>query len=140
MQMQPTYLHLLPEQEPPARPCPAPFRALLIIEAACASNWRDTVSRWLVERGCLYAMTWGKGSTEWDTSIDIANIEKFDFKEIPEDEFVMTTWHDSEPLTEAMWYAKNNAYHPTVELLSTLLVHVADVPEQAKILSVYTEA
>ncbi|MEI8020407.1 MAG: hypothetical protein WCH39_19550 [Schlesneria sp.] len=98
------------------------------------------MSKWLVDSGCLYAMTWGENSTVWDTSIDIANIEKFDYKEIPEDHFVMTTWHDSEPLSETMWFAKNNAFHPTVELQYTLLAHIADQPAEVRLVHAYTEA
>ena len=85
-------------------------------------------------------MTWGKNSTEWDTSVDIANIQKFDYQEIPEDSFVMTTWHDSEPLTETMWFAKNCAYHSTVQLQCTLLAHVAAQPAEARLVHAYTEA
>lgn len=98
------------------------------------------VCRWLVDEGCLYAMTWGTESSEWDTAFDIANIEKYDFGEIPEEGFVMTTWHDAEPLTETMWYAKHNAHHSSIELKSTLLVHVAPAPEKDRLLNAYAEA
>ena len=140
MTTKPTYLHLRPEQALPRIPCLAPFRALIVLDAPCTKEWRELVSQWLVDWGCLYAMTWGENSTEWDTSIDIANIEKFDFEEVPEDDFVMTTLHDDEPLSETMWFAKNNAYHPTVQLRDTLILHIASFPSEVRLLSAYTEA
>ena len=140
MTSRPIYLHLHPDEALPENPCEAPFRALVVLEDSCTTEWRERVCRWLVGRGCLYAMTWGKDSSDWDTAIDIANTEKYEFKEIPENGFVMTTWHDSEPLSETMWFAKNNACHPTVELQSTLLVHLARNPSEARLLSAYAEA
>ena len=140
MAMSATYLHLVPEQRLPDLPGTEPFRAVVILDAAPSSTWRHTVSKWLVDAHCLYAVVCGKNSAEWDDAIDFANIEKFNFERIPDRGVVMTTWHDSEPLAEAFWFAKNNAHHQTVTLSRTLLVHVSAAPAEASVLRAFTEA
>ena len=87
--------------------------------------------------GCLYMVAWGANCSSWDDSVDWANIEAFDFKQIPEDRFVMTTWHEDQPLSEALWYAKHNAFHPTIELQHTLLIHVSARNGEQELLRAY---
>ncbi len=69
-------------------------------------------------------MAWGVNCSQWDDSVDMANIEEFNFGEIPEDRFIMTTWHTDAALAEVFWYSKNNAFHPTVKLKRTILLHI----------------
>jgi hypothetical protein len=92
--LMPVYLHLAPEAALPDISALTPFRAVIIVEAAASSTWQAVVSEWLVRSGCLYAMAWGPGCSSWDDSVDMANIEQFEFKEVPKNKFVMTTWHD----------------------------------------------
>jgi hypothetical protein len=87
-----------------------------------------------------YMCAWGTDCSEWDTSVDMANIEAHGYEEIPEDRFVMTTWHENEPLTDAFRFAKNDAHHPAVALHNTLLVHVAQVGREEELLASFTEA
>lgn len=135
----PVYLHLAPEAVLPDITSLAPFRAVLIIEAVVAPTWQATVSEWLVRSGCLYTMAWGLGCSSWDDSVDMANIEQFEFKEIPEDKFVMTTWHDDEPLSEVFWFCKNSAFHSTIDLSNTLLLHIAARAKEQEMLVAYAE-
>ncbi len=83
---------------------------------------------------------WGTDCSDWDTSVDMANIEANCYEKIPEDRFVMTTWHENEPLAEAFWFVKNNAHHPTVAIRNTLLVHVAQVSREKELLASFAEA
>ncbi|MCA9560068.1 MAG: hypothetical protein KC583_16085 [Myxococcales bacterium] len=64
------------------------------------------MSRLLVDTGCVYAMAWGLDCSLWDDSIDRANIERFKDREIPDAQFVMTTWHERESIEEVLWFAK----------------------------------
>lgn len=102
-----------------------PYKAVVVIEETVSRASQEAISKWLVDTGCLYMMAWGPDCGSWDTSVDEANIEKFGYGEIPEDAFVMTTWHEKEPLEEVFWFAKNSASHPTKELENTLLLHLA---------------
>ncbi len=134
------YVQLPYGAEPPQYIAPTPFKAVVISEEAASPEWRTRVSDWLVKAGCLYMCAWGTDCSEWDTSVDLANIEANGHEEIPEDKFVMTTWHENEPLAEAFWFAKNNAHDPTVAIQNTLLVHVARVNREQELLASFTEA
>ena len=101
-----------------------PFKAIVVIEDHPSLEWQHRTSEWLVDSGCLYMMAWGDDCGSWDESVDWANLEIFDFGDIPDEEFVMTTWHENEPLQEVFWYAKEVAHHPTVKLDNILILHI----------------
>ncbi len=102
-----------------------PFKAVVIINKAISNEFRNTVSDWLVQKGCLYMMAWGEDCSAWDDSVDEANLEAFSFEDIPEDSSVMTTWHEDESLSEVFWYCKNCAEHPAIKIDNTILLHVS---------------
>ena len=105
-----------------------------------SAQFRAAVCYELVRGNCLYLMAWGTHCEAWHDAVDMANIEAFDFKEIPEERFVMTTWHADEPLKEALWYCKNNAFHSTVEIKSTVLLHVVPEEREQTVLQQYAVA
>jgi hypothetical protein len=84
------YLAIKPETALPGSAARPPFRAVVIVEATVSPEWQSLVSNWLVRSGCLYVMAWDANCSSWDNSVDMANMEQFDFGEIPEDRFVMT--------------------------------------------------
>lgn len=133
-----TYIHLLPESK-----CffnsllEGPSRVVVIVEAQVTPAWQHEVSRWLIEEGCVYMMAWGLDCSTWDDSVDMANLEIFDFEPIPDERFVMTTWHEEETLQEVFWYAKNCAHHPIVETKRTVLLHISAEPNEAELLAAY---
>ena len=137
--MTPVYLHLAPGAEPPPLPFKA-FRAVIVADVAVSREWRDQIAAWLVHSGCLYAVAWGIECEEWHDAIDWSVLEDFDYGEIPDDRFVMTTWHASEPLSEAFWFAGQCAYHPDVELDGTLIVHVARSSNEQALLASFHES
>lgn len=118
----------------------APFRAVILVDTQVSSEWQSTVSEWLVRSGCRYAMAWGVSSSAWDDAVDMANIEQFEFNEIPEDRFVMTTWHEDETLDEVFWYCKNCAFHPKIDLRNTLLLHISTQDRGEELERSYAEA
>lgn len=136
------YLHLKPETPPPTIAALPPFRAVVIIEANVTPEWQSLVSSWLVKSGCLYMMAWGVNCSSWDDSVDMANGEQFNFASIPEDKFVLTTWHTDEPLEEVFWYSKNNALHSysSVELERTVLLHISANNRERELLKAYADA
>lgn len=75
--------------------------------------------------GCLYFLAWGEDCEEWHDAVDRANINAFENREIPDECFVMTTWHKDEPLEEVFWDLKFCAFHSDVELAQALIVHVS---------------
>jgi hypothetical protein len=134
------YVRVLPNALPPSDSKSRPYRAVVIIEAVVSSEWQALISDWLVKTGCLYMMAWGIKCSSWDDSVDIANLEQFDYSDIPEDKFVMTTWHEDEPLNEVFWFSKNSAFHPTVGLKHTVLLHIGEVDRRAEMVDSYANA
>ena len=72
--------------------------------------------------------------------MDWTVLEAFNFNDIPEDRFVMTTWHDKEPLSKALWFAGHAASHPDIDLTCTLIVHVARDARRDAILALYDKS
>lgn len=85
-------------------------------------------------------MAWGKDCSSWDDAVDHANLEAFDYEEIPEDRFVMTTWHEKESLEEVFGYSKRLAFHDAVDIERTLILHVASQDRADELLSEYAGA
>lgn len=134
------YLQLKPGSELPQISALKPFRAVVIIEEESTLEWQNLVSTWLVKSGCLYMMAWGLGCSTWDDSVDFANLAAFNYGDIPDDESVMTTWHEDEPLSEVFGFAKNSAFHPTVELCNTLILQISSESKEKELLSEYVGA
>lgn len=118
----------------------APFRAVVVLAAPYSDEWQEAVSDWLVASGCLYMMAWGPDCSSWDDSVDFANLRQFDYGEIPDDRFVMTTWHDDEPLSDVFWYAEHCACHDTVDLGSTLIVDISKGDRKAELMRAFEQA
>lgn len=136
--MTPTYLHLSPGQEPPNLTA-GPFRAIIIADQAVSESWLDRVAKWIVDSGCLYVVAWGVDCETWHDSVDWAVLEVFDYGEIPDERFIMTTWHNDEPMSEAFWFAGHCAFHPDVELPETLILHVASEAKAADMLQAFSD-
>lgn len=133
----PIYFHIHPGAALPDVSSLAPFRAVVIIEREVCAGWRAEVSNWLVRSGCLYMMAWGWDCSLWDDSVDQANIDRFSPEEIPEDRFVMTTWHSKELLVDVFWYCKRLARHPAVERSQVILLHIADAANGGSMIQAY---
>lgn len=114
-----------------------PFRALIVSETEVMQEWRNHVSEWLVKSGCRYVVAWGTECEQWHDTVDYSVLEEFDYGDIPNDRFIMTTWHADEPLSEAMWFAGQCAYHPDVELADTIMLHIANQAREAELLEAY---
>ncbi len=133
------YIHLpsgsdLPELE--AEPC----RVIVIVEQTVTLDWQVQVSEWIIAIGCLYMMAWGLECSSWDDSVDWANIEAHDSEEIPDDDFVMTTWHDNEPLDEAFVFCRLCASHPTIELPRVIILDITAEARSAELIDRYWHA
>lgn len=133
------YHYLSPEHVLPVLPAD-PFRAVLIADREVPSEWRNAIADWLVASACLYFMAWGKDCEAWHDSVDWATLEVFNYGEIPDERFILTTWHDKEPLSEVLWFAGHCARHPDVELRETVLLHLAPAPQAESLLTAFNAA
>lgn len=134
------YLQLYPGTKLPDIANLSPFRSVVVIDDEVPPEWQSQVSAWLVKSGCLYMMAWGKKCSTWDDSVDLANLEAFNFGDIPDNKFIMTAWHEKEPLNEVFWFAKNSAVHPTMDLPNLLILHISDTNKESALLSEYESA
>jgi hypothetical protein len=139
MQAAPIYIHVAPESVLPDVVF-QPSKIIVVLDAAVSPAWQGLVSDWIVHTGCLYMMAWGVDCSSWDDSVDCANLEQFDYGEIPDDRFVMTTWHEGEPLDDVFWYAKVCAAHPVVDLAQTVILHISASSRRQELLGRYTAA
>ncbi|MDC3256352.1 hypothetical protein OAU93_03010 [bacterium] len=135
-----TYFHLTSSSALPDICSSRPFRAVVIVEDTVGADRQSEISKWLVESGCLYMMAWGNDCGSWDDSVDIANLEEFDYAEIPDDRLVMTTWHSEETIAEVFWFCKNCAFHPTVDISNDMILHLSPEPCSRKLTDDYIAA
>ncbi len=135
-----TYLHLPPGAPMPGFVVARPFKAVVIVEADVLYEWRKLVSEWLVETGCLYMMVWGRDCSLWDDSVDEAKLEKFNWDEIPDANYVWTTWHERESLAEVFWFCKVCATHDHAVLEHTLIIDIGPASRETEILAQFERA
>jgi hypothetical protein len=117
-----------------------PYKAVVVIEEAVSPERQKEISKWLVDTGCLYMMAWGLECSNWDDSVDVANLENFNYQEVPENDLVMTTWHENEVLEEVFWFSKNNANHPTKTLRNTVIIHLGCTDRSTELKHAYGTA
>ncbi|MFZ6873372.1 DUF7684 family protein [Undibacterium sp. Di27W] len=134
------YLHLKPDTVPDDISALAPYLAIVVIDAEVTSEWRWEISKWLVHSGCLYMIAWGPECSLWDDAVDWAHMEKFDFGDYPEEDFLPTCWFADYALEEVFEFAKVHVEHPTVELRHTVLLHISAHSNDGAILRAYAEA
>ena len=132
------YLHLIPDSSLPDISHLAPFKAMLILEAPCPEEWQNKVCRWIIEMGGLNVDTWGIECNDWSDALLRAMHEVF-IDEVPDEHFIMTSWHDDESLKSAFFYLGACAYlsYTDVELENTLLLHIGGENKEQEILEEY---
>lgn len=100
------------------------FLAILVIAERVDKDWREMISRWIVQEGCLFMMAWGTDCSLWHHAVDRANLDIFPDGDIPMDRFVMTTCHGYETLQKAFQFAHLSASHPEVKFMRPVLVDI----------------
>jgi len=118
-------------------PAARPFKAVVVVADDVTEDWRELVSAWLVREGCLYMMAWGRASSLWDDSVDGANLAAFRFQDIPDEAFVMTTWHEKETLEDVLSFALRAAFHPTVDIERLVIVDISVVERSSEMLALF---
>ena len=83
---------------------------------------------------------WGVDCTLWDDSVDHANLEQFSYGDIPPDRSVITTWHEDEPLEEAIWFAKHSARHDAAVLDAVLIIDVSRIDHSDEMLALWLKS
>ena len=89
-----------------------PTRVVPIAEGATSQAFKESVAKELAQGNCLYFMAWSSECEAWHDAVDMENIEQFEFKEIPGERFIMTTWHESEPRPRCSGSARTAPFIP----------------------------
>ncbi|MFZ6759879.1 DUF7684 family protein [Undibacterium sp. Ji50W] len=134
------YLRINPNADLPELAPSPPFKVIVLADHVVTPEWQDKVSNHLVDAGCLYMMAWGVDCSSWDDAFDMVNVMKFIDQGIPEDKFLMTTWHDDETIEEVFHFCKFSAQHPTVELDRVLIFHISQQDASGDLISRYEMA
>lgn len=134
------YIRVHPNEPLPDISHLRPFKAIVLIAEEVPQTWQWDVSRWLVSSGCRYMMAWGPECSSWDDSVDEANLEAFDYGEMPESEFIVTTYHEDEELSDVFWFSKHSAGHPFHKLANVVILHISKEEEREMLEDEYENA
>ena len=83
----------------------SPFRGeefatlIYVVDIAISDEEQKTLSDQIVASGCRYAVCAGHKCSTWDDSIDMAHV-MCNLDNVTDDNLVMTTWHEDEPLED----------------------------------------
>ena len=137
----PHYVRVAPGEQLPDISAFAPFKAVVVLEADYSEGWQTEVSRWLVASGCRCMMAWGPNCSDWDTSVDWADIEARNYEE-DDSKFVMTTWHDDQTLEDVFWQVQfiANFSYDDVELTDAVIVHISGDGREAEFLELFEQS
>lgn len=134
------YLSLQNNDDLPSIENLKPFKCVVLVSEDVSSEWQATVSKWLVDAGCLYMIAWGVDCSSWDDSVDWANIEAFGYKSIPDEVFVRTSWFESESLEEVLHFSKHAAIALTGRLENVLFLDIGNSGRRAFLRNIYDSA
>lgn len=87
-------------------------------------------------------MAWGVNCSVWDDAVDHATRKFYDPGEIPDEGFVMTTWHTDETLEEVFWYAQFcGIFGYADQILDlTLILDIGEEDRSAEMLALFAQA
>ena len=141
MDERPSYLHIEPDAEIPEISHLNPFKAIVVLEALSSQEWQQVVSERLVTGGCRYVMAWGEQCEFFHDIVDTTSLEHHNY-DVPAENFIMTTWHNTESLENVFWYSRfcANFSYDEVELRNTLILHISLIDRAAEYLELYAQS
>jgi hypothetical protein len=88
------------------------FVVLLVVnDPGVTEDERASLSAQVVRQGCRYAVCAGHECSAWDDAIDWAFIGSDPNFDPPNGRFVMTTWHEHDPLSDVLeWFRWNTTF------------------------------
>jgi hypothetical protein len=111
----------------------APFKAVLIADKPLTLDQQYFVSDWLIAAGCIYAMVAGTYTDDWEAMLNLVNLGRFDFGQIPDAAVVIATSHPEEALQDVFWFSRYSAMHPCADLTALVCIDLTDSPRAAEI-------
>ena len=86
-------------------------------------------------------MAWGIDCSLWDDSVDVASLEAHNWEDIPDGQWVMTTWHEDDPLSDVFWNANLSNFHPPDTSFDHLLIlDITDETRERKMRDLFAKS
>lgn len=102
-----------------------PFVCILFNnEQFICNDDQNKISDGLVLLNCRCAVCAGYNCSSWDDSIDWAYLSTDEDYNPPDETFIMTTWHDREPIEDIIWYGLNNTNFDDIVFNKYLILFV----------------
>jgi hypothetical protein len=114
-----------------------PYMCIVITSSPTSVKWRNTLSEWLISTGCRYMMAWGEDCGQLHDAVDDANCAKFNYTDIPDQDFIMTTSHESEPLEEVFFFAKFCASQDGMPFEQLLILDVDHINREDELITLF---
>ncbi len=85
---------------------------MLVVNDITMTHYEQAfLSNQIIQQGCRYAVCAGHQCSTWDDSIDMAFLGTDPDYNPPDDRFVMTTWHEEEPLADVVeWFRWSTSF------------------------------
>lgn len=103
---------------------------LAVFDDAIEPTEQGALSDTFVAQGCRYAVCYGHECSTWDDSIDMSFIATDPDYSPPHDRFVMTTWHDDEPIADVAEFFVRNTSFDNFEAVRFVLVALGGTSKQ----------
>ncbi|MFN7054242.1 hypothetical protein [Hyphomonas sp.] len=82
-------------------------------------------------------MAWGKDCSKWEDDIDWASVLYEERNQGAGDNFLMTTAHADQPLSEVFWYSEFSAFDPEHDLATVPILHISDHDRKDYLIRMY---
>ena len=79
--------------------------ALFVADPAISEQERTRLAGELIAAGCRYAVCAGIECSLWHDWIDLAYADRVLGRGAPDEDFVMTSWHEGEAVADVLWFA-----------------------------------
>jgi hypothetical protein len=99
---------------------------ILSHDRAQTAEERDKIAAELVASGCRYAVCSGFQSSKWDDAVDLAYLNISPEFDPPDEKFVMTSWHEQEPLRQVAEFFVLNTSFDFFEPAAFVIVAIGD--------------
>lgn len=135
-----SYLRLAENGALPDLPKLGQLGVAIVADIAVSNSRQNEIADWLYSSGCRYMAAWGIDCSIWDDALDWAQIAVWP-DGAPDDQFIMTTWHDKDTMEQALWFIGTVACTYDDQLLGHILIlHIGDCDRQNELKSSFLAA
>ena len=113
------------------------YKVLVVVEKPLSRDDEAQLSALLVQADVASVSIWGIGCERLHDWIDEQDCERHGWIITDDTPVMMTTWHSSETLADAMWFVKKCANYNNRDDNETILLHIADQDAKSELIAMY---